>query len=92
MAAHSLTLDHLVVAARTLEEGVAYVADTLGIEPAGGGAHPSMRTHNRLFGLWGRAYLEVIAADPDAPAPADGRPRPRLFGLDDPAKIGRAHV
>lgn len=73
MAAHSLTLDHLVVAARTLEEGVAYVADTLGIEPAGGGAHPSMRTHNRLFGLWGRAYLEVIAADPDAPAPEIGR-------------------
>lgn len=89
MAAHSLTLDHLVVAARTLEEGVAYVADTLGIEPAGGGAHPSMRTHNRLFGLWGRAYLEVIAADPDAPAPADGRPRPRLFGLDDPATHAR---
>lgn len=89
MAAHSLTLDHLVVAARTLEEGVAYVADTLGIEPAGGGAHPSMRTHNRLFGLWGRAYLEVIAAAPDAPAPVDGRPRPRLFGLDDPATHAR---
>lgn len=48
-----------------------------------------MRTHNRLFGLWGRAYLEVIAADPDAPAPVDGRPRPRLFGLDDPATHAR---
>lgn len=59
MAAHSLKLDHLVVAARTLEEGVAYVADTLGIEPAGGGAHPSMRTHNRLFGLWGLSLIHI---------------------------------
>ncbi|KVE39255.1 VOC family protein [Burkholderia sp. TSV86] len=90
MAAHPLTLDHLVVAARTLDEGTRYVADTLGIEPAGGGAHASMRTHNRLFGLWGGAYLEVIAPDPDAPPPAAGEaPRPRLFGLDDPGTRAR---
>ncbi|GAB7539593.1 VOC family protein [Burkholderia sp. 22PA0099] len=84
MTARPLKLDHLVIAARTLDEGTAYVADTLGTEPAGGGAHPLMRTHNRLFGLWGGAYLEVIAIDPDAPQPA-GVPRPRLFALDEPA-------
>ncbi|MCA7926317.1 VOC family protein [Burkholderia cenocepacia] len=87
MPARSLTLDHLVIAARTLDEGVRHVADALGIEPAGGGRHPLMRTHNALFGAWGGLYLEVIAIDPDAPAPEDGAkpPRARLFGLDDPA-------
>ncbi len=84
MNARPLKLDHLVIAARTLDEGTAYVADTLGIEPAGGGAHPLMRTHNRLFGLRGGAYLEVIAIDPDAPVPSSA-PRPRLFALDEPA-------
>ncbi|KAF1029100.1 MAG: hypothetical protein GAK40_00652 [Burkholderia plantarii] len=88
MTARSLKLDHLVVAARTLDEGTAYLADTLGAQPAGGGAHPLMRTHNRLFGLWGGLYLEVIAADPDAPVPPDA-PRARLFSLDEPALQAR---
>ncbi len=90
LPAHSLSLDHLVVSARTLDEGVQYVADTLGAAPAGGGAHPLMRTHNRLLGLWGGIYLEVIAIDPLAPAAADGETaRPRLFALDDLATHAR---
>ncbi|MGS1004664.1 VOC family protein [Burkholderia glumae] len=89
MTAPALKLDHLVVAARTLDEGTAHVADALGIEPAGGGAHPLMRTHNRLFGLWGGAYLEVIAIDTEAGAPAGTTPRPRLFALDTPAMRAR---
>jgi hypothetical protein len=66
MTAHPLRLDHLVVSARTLDEGTQYVADTLGVAPAGGGAHPLMRTHNRLLNLWGGVYLEVIAINPQA--------------------------
>ena len=93
MTAHPLRLDHLVVSARTLDEGVQYVADILGVEPAGGGAHPLMRTHNRLLNLWGGAYLEVIAADPHADvareATETAAPRPRLFALDDPATHAR---
>ena len=90
MTAHSLRLDHLVISARTLDEGTQYVADTLGVAPAGGGAHPLMRTHNRLLNLWGGVYLEVIAIDPQAAAPADGAaPRARLFALDDPATHAR---
>lgn len=86
MTAHLLRLDHLVISARTLDEGTQYVADTLGVAPAGGGAHPTMRTHNRLLNLWNGVYLEVIAIDPDAAGPADGAaPRARLFALDDPA-------
>ncbi|MCC8401017.1 VOC family protein [Paraburkholderia sp. MMS20-SJTN17] len=90
--AHSLHLDHLVVSARALDEGARYVADTLGVAPAGGGAHPLMRTHNRLLGLWGGVYLEVIAIDPQAVADAAASgagPRPRLFSLDDPATQAR---
>jgi hypothetical protein len=94
MTAHPLRLDHLVISARTLDEGTQYVADTLGVAPAGGGAHPLMRTHNRLLNLWGGVYLEVIAVDPhaaaSASAPADGSaPRARLFALDDPATQAR---
>jgi hypothetical protein len=72
-----LVFDHLAVAADRLEEGVAAVEDALGVPLAGGGKHPYMATHNRLLGL-GDLYLEVIAADPDAPRPA----WPRWFDLD----------
>lgn len=75
-------LDHLVVAARTLADGVAWCEATLGLTPAPGGRHSLMGTHNRLVKLEGEAfpasYLEIIAIDPEAPVP----PHPRWFGLD----------
>ena len=73
----TLTIDHLAVSAETLEVGVAAVEAALGLRFAPGGVHPHMSTHNRLLGL-GAVYLEVIAADPAAPAPA----WPRWFDLD----------
>lgn len=72
-----LELDHIAVAARSLEEGTAFVEAALGVPLAGGGQHPHMATHNRLLGL-GPLYLEVIATDPSAPRPA----WPRWFDLD----------
>jgi hypothetical protein len=90
MTAHPLRIDHLVISARTLDEGTQYVADTLGVAPAGGGAHPLMRTHNRLLNLWGGVYLEVIAVNPDAETPTGGaQARPRLFALDAPETAAR---
>jgi len=78
-------LDHLVVAARTLDEGVAWCEAVLGITPGPGGRHALMGTHNRLFSIasatFPRAYFEIIAVDPDAASPA----RPRWFDLDTPA-------
>jgi hypothetical protein len=73
-------LDHLVVAARTLDEGAAWIESKLGVMVAGGGKHDVMGTHNRLLKLDGGRFLEVIAIDPAAPAPA----RARWFELDTP--------
>jgi hypothetical protein len=74
-------LDHLVVAADTLDQGEVWVRERLGVAPAGGGKHQDMGTHNRVLKLGADRYLEVIAIDPQASPPA----YPRWFGLDDPA-------
>lgn len=80
-----LTLDHIVIAAPSLSEGVAYVRDLTGIEMPKGGEHPHMGTHNHLLRLGEDQFLEVIAVNPDAPAPD----RPRWFGLDHPVQSPR---
>ena len=77
-----LALDHLVVAARTLDEGEAWLRARLGRSLVAGGAHPGFGTHNQLLGLGAGAgcYLELIAPDPQQPAASRV-----LFGLDEPA-------
>ncbi|MDJ0777049.1 MAG: VOC family protein [Gammaproteobacteria bacterium] len=71
-------IDHLIVAAASLAEGGAWVSAQLGVDIAPGGKHVAMGTHNLLMQLGDSIYLEVIAIDPAAAAPA----RPRWFGLD----------
>lgn len=81
----TLALDHLVLAARTLDEGVAWCETMLGLRPEAGGQHLFMGTHNRVFSVASRAfpsaYFEILAIDPSLPAPQ----RARWFGLDEPA-------
>lgn len=78
-----LELDHLVVGAATLAQGVAWCEATLGVVPTAGGTHPLMGTHNRVLGIatprFPRAYLEIIAIDSAAPPPG----RARWYDLDD---------
>jgi hypothetical protein len=72
-------IDHIAVIAPDLGAGVAWVREALGVEMPAGGKHAEMGTHNHLVGLGPDVYLEVIAADRDAPRPVYRR----WFGLDD---------
>jgi hypothetical protein len=74
-------IDHIVIGARTLEEGAAWIEAHLGVKPQPGGRHEGAGTHNMLLGMGPDCYLEIIAPDPSQPEP----PHPRLFDLDDPA-------
>ena len=79
-------VDHLVVAAASLEQGVQWCEATLGITPGPGGEHLLMGTHNRLFSVasprFPDAYFEIIAIQPGA---STTRPpgAKRWFDLDD---------
>jgi hypothetical protein len=77
--------DHLVIAAKTLDEGASWVERQLGVSPVPGGKHPTMGTHNRLLFIGPGRFLEVIAVDPEAPEPG----RRRWFDLDDVAMRAR---
>jgi hypothetical protein len=79
-------IDHLVVMASSLDVGVQWCQDTLGITPAAGGEHEKYGTHNRLFKIatpnYPLAYFEIIAINPDAVIPKRSQV-PRWFDMDD---------
>jgi hypothetical protein len=81
-------IDHLVVMASTLDAGVQWCEETLGITPGPGGEHEKYGTHNRLFKIaspqFPLAYLEIIAINPQAVIPKRSQV-PRWFDMDDPA-------
>lgn len=81
----NVQIDHLVVAANSLEQGVTHLQEMLGVTVPFGGRHPHMGTHNCLMSLGETCYLEIIAIDPEAPPP----PHPRWFALDDPETQAR---
>ncbi|MCW8836606.1 MAG: VOC family protein [Rhodospirillales bacterium] len=80
-----MELDHIAIAATSLEAGADYLKERLGVDIPAGGEHTAMGTHNRLMRLGPGLYLEVIAIAPHLPAPS----RPRWFALDDQAQRGK---
>ena len=81
-------LDHLVIVAKTLEQGVQWCEATLGVTPGPGGEHTLYGTHNRLLKIATpsnpMAFLEIIAIDPNAVRPKKASPT-RWFDMDSPA-------
>lgn len=81
-------LDHLVVMASSLEAGVQWCEETLGISPGPGGEHEKYGTHNRLFKIaspeFPLAYFEIIAINPQAVIPQRAQV-PRWFDMDNKA-------
>jgi hypothetical protein len=78
-------IDHVTVGAADLERGADHMRRLLGIDMPMGGKHADMSTHNRVMRTTDGEFLEMIAIDPEAPAPG----RPRWFGLDLPARRAR---
>ena len=72
-------IDHLVIGAGSIAQGVAYVRESLGVDMPLGGVHEKMGTHNHLMQLGNDIFLEILAINPDMAPPM----RPRWFGLDD---------
>lgn len=79
-------IDHIAICCSDLETGARAFEDQTGLTLSPGGQHPDFGTHNRLLRLGATQYLELIAIDPNAPAPD----RARWFDLDafeGPAKL-----
>jgi hypothetical protein len=81
-------IDHLVIVANNLDQGVQWCEATLGITPNPGGEHKLFGTHNRLFKIATpanpMAYCEIIAINPGA-APAIKQGAKRWFDMDNAA-------
>ena len=73
------SLDHLVVAIRSLPEGIAEFERLTGITAGVGGSHPDRGTENALVSLGPGRYLEIMA--PQAGARLAGRDE-AMHGLE----------
>jgi hypothetical protein len=81
----SLKIDHIVLGAATLQQGIDYISQKFGIVVPKGGEHLQMGTHNCVMSLDGQCYFEIIAIAPHMERPG----RPRWFGLDEPDQQAR---
>ncbi|MFT5706091.1 MAG: hypothetical protein ACI9ES_000362 [Oceanospirillaceae bacterium] len=80
-----LNTDHFVLAADTLEQGISFLEERLGISIPFGGVHPAMGTHNCLMQLSEDVFFEIIATNPKSYTDSTLQiQQQRWFSLDDP--------
>jgi catechol 2,3-dioxygenase-like lactoylglutathione lyase family enzyme len=72
-------LDHVILGAPDLDDGIAMLENALGVRAIRGGQHLGHGTVNALIPLEGDKFLEVLAPDPGQPPPT----RARWVGIDD---------
>lgn len=71
-------IDHIVVGAETLDQGMISLHNTLGVTLPKASKHDAMSTHNCVAPVGNDSFLEILSIDPDAPAPG----RARWFAMD----------
>ena len=80
-----IKIDHIVIGANTLEQGIEYIKDKFGVTVPFGGVHPKMGTHNALMQLSETLFFEIVAINPASyQQPALKITQPRWFSLDEP--------
>jgi hypothetical protein len=60
-------IDHIIIGVRDLDSAAAQFSQKLGLQPSGGGIHPTGGTANRIIVI-GDTYLELIAVNVPAEA------------------------
>lgn len=70
-------IDHLVLAAPDLAEGIRFLKEQLGVTATYGGRHPGMGTENALVRVGDKRYIEIIAPDLN-----QNRVGPLWFGVE----------
>jgi hypothetical protein len=93
-AAH---VDHLILGARDLDEGIRRLEEQTGVRPKVGGEHPGRGTRNALVSLGKSLYIEILAPQVNAPirawspSCASARTSLRAAGPSRARRGGRAH-
>ena len=80
-----LELDHIVLGADNLEQGLNLITEKFGVDVPRGGEHLQMGTHNCVMALGPNCYFEIIAIAPHLKVTV----RPRWFDFDNPDQRAR---